>query len=82
VAAAGFTAYWYFYKYKRAPQKLPNLENRHPPRAAPSEENSGPAEKAVGGSSSRISTSLIETKLDVVPWVQPQSGGVTIAGRF
>ncbi len=24
----------------------------------------------------------VETKLDVVPWVQPQSGGVTIAGWF
>jgi hypothetical protein len=24
----------------------------------------------------------VDAKLDVVPWVQPQSGGVTIAGRF
>jgi hypothetical protein len=81
-AAAGFTAYWYFYRYKRAPQKLPNLENRHPPPVAPTEEDSRPADKAVGGFSPRVSTSLTEAKLDVVPWVQPQSGGVTIAGRF
>jgi len=53
VVAAGFTAYWYFYKYKRSPNKP---EERHPPPA--------------------------ETKLDVVPWVQSQSGGVTIAGWF
>lgn len=53
VVAAGFTAYWYFYKYRRAP---PKPEDRHPPP--------------------------VEAKLDVVPWVQSQSGGVTIAGRF
>jgi lysozyme family protein len=53
VVAAGFTAYWYFYKYKRSPKKS---EERHPPQ--------------------------VETKLDVVPWVQSQSGGVTIAGWF
>lgn len=53
VVAAGFTAYWYFYKYKRFPK---NSEERHPPQ--------------------------VETKLDVVPWVQSQSGGVTLAGWF
>jgi PEGA domain/Tetratricopeptide repeat len=53
VVAAGFTAYWYFYKYKRSPKKS---EERHPPQ--------------------------VETKLDVIPWVQSQSGGVTIAGWF
>jgi len=53
VVAAGVTAYWYFYKYKRFPKKS---EERHPPQ--------------------------VETKLDVIPWVQSRSGGVTIAGWF
>jgi hypothetical protein len=51
--AAGFTAYWYFTKYRQQPKKS---DERHPPP--------------------------VDAKLDVVPWVQPQSGGVTIAGRF
>jgi hypothetical protein len=51
--AAGVTAYWYFYKYKRFPKKP---EQRPPPP--------------------------VVTKLDVVPWIQSQSGGVTIAGWF
>jgi hypothetical protein len=46
VAAAGFTAYWYFYRYKG------RLDNSR------------------------------QAKLDVVPWVQPQLGGMTLAGRF
>ena len=50
VAAAGFTTYWYFYRYKR------RLDN-----------------------SAGVSR---QTKVDVVPWVQPQLGGMTVAGRF
>jgi hypothetical protein len=46
IAAAGFTAYWYFYRYKR------RLDNSR------------------------------QTKLAMVPWVQPQLGGMTVAGRF
>lgn len=53
VVAAGFTAYWYFTKYRQPPRKP---EERHSPP--------------------------VDAKLDVVPWVQPQSGGVTIAGWF
>ena len=56
VVAAGFTAYWYFYKYKRL---LHKFEERHVASLANS-----------------------ETKIDVVPWVQPQSSGVMIAGWF
>ena len=56
VAAAGFTAYWYFYKYGRAPPKSPELQARH--------------------------LSPVEAKLDVVPWVQPRSGGIMFAGWF
>ncbi len=54
--AAGFTAYWYVYKYKRFLQKS---EERHV-----------------------ASLTNSETKIDVVPWVQPQSSGVMIAGWF
>lgn len=77
--AAGFTAYWYYYKYKQRPEKP---EERHPPPVDPTGENPGPTGKAVGGPTARASASLIETKLEVVPWVQSQSGGVTIAGWF
>ncbi len=56
VVAAGFTAYWYFYKYKRL---LHKFEERHV-----------------------ASITNSETKIDVVPWVQPQSSGVMIAGWF
>jgi hypothetical protein len=53
VAAAGFTASWYFFKYKRS---------AHRQDAEPQ--------------------ASVRPKLDVVPWVQSQSGGVTLAGRF
>jgi hypothetical protein len=63
VVAAGFTAYWYFYKYKGSHRK--------------------PEERRVASphqSASRLAT--LETKIDVLPWVQPQSSGVMIAGWF
>ena len=53
VVAAGFTTWWYFFKYRQHPDKQ---EVRRP--------------------------SPMAAKLDVVPWVQSQSGGVTIAGWF
>jgi len=56
VVAAGFTAYWYFYKYKGGHRK--------------------PDERRVA----RLAN--LETKIDVLPWVQPQSSGVMIAGWF
>jgi PEGA domain len=55
--AAGFTAYWYLYKYRRSPRKS---EERHV----------------------ALIHSTLQTKIDVVPWVQPQSSGVMIAGWF
>lgn len=55
--AAGFTAYWYIYKYRRSPRKS---EERHVALIHPT----------------------LQTKIDVVPWVQPQSSGVMIAGWF
>ncbi|HET7503818.1 MAG TPA: PEGA domain-containing protein [Kofleriaceae bacterium] len=53
VAAAGFTAYWYFAKYR-------------PAVAKPEQQHSG----------------SVDAKLDVIPWVQPQSGGLTAFGWF
>jgi PEGA domain-containing protein len=55
--AAGVTAYWYIYKYRRSPRKS---EERHAALVHP----------------------ILQTKIDVVPWVQPQSSGVMIAGWF
>lgn len=53
--AAGFTAYWYIFPYRRArPSRQPDDRRARP----------------------------VETKLEVVPWVQPRSGGAAIAGRF
>jgi hypothetical protein len=52
VAAAGFTAYWY-YKYKKAADKTED----HP--------------ATVG-----------RAKIDVIPWVQSQGGGLGLAGSF
>jgi tetratricopeptide (TPR) repeat protein len=51
-AAAGFTAYWYIYRYRQHPVSK----------------------------SDHRSDNL--AKLDLVPWVQPQSGGMTLAGWF
>jgi hypothetical protein len=65
VAAAGFTAYWYFYRYKR------RLDNSAAHRAG----------SPTAGRSARHAVSR-QAKLDVVPWVQPQLGGMTLAGRF
>lgn len=65
VAAAGFTAYWYFYRYKR------RLDNSAADRTG----------NPTAGLRARHAVSR-QTKVDVVPWVQPQLGGVTLAGRF
>jgi hypothetical protein len=64
-AAAGFTAYWYFYRYR---QRLTNssADRRSNPRDSPSGRH----------------WLQMHTKLDVVPWVQPKLGGMTIAGWF
>lgn len=51
--AAGFTAGWYFFKYRQQPEKP---EPRRPAAMA--------------------------AKVDLVPWVQSRSGGVTLAGWF
>jgi len=56
VAAAGFTAYWYLYRYRGRVVKSTADRTGKP------------------GDSS--------TKLDVVPWVQSQLGGMAIAGWF
>lgn len=52
VVAGGFTAYWYFVKYKKGQAKY----------AAES------ANKT--------------SKVDLVPWVQPEAGGLTVLGSF
>jgi len=53
VVAAGFTVFWYAFKYRPRPEKT-------------SERRPGP----------------VAAKLDMVPWVQSQSGGVSFAGGF
>lgn len=53
VAAAGFTAYWYLYRYRPAEQ-------------AGAEHASAEARAKVG----------------VVPWVQPEAGGLSVLGAF
>jgi PEGA domain len=65
VAAAGFTAYWYFYRYRG---RLANSTED----AARDPSDSRPARHSPP----------ISTKLDVVPWVQPQLGGMMVAGWF
>lgn len=65
VAAAGFTAYWYFYRY-RGRLAISTADAAINPR------DSRPARRAPP----------ISTKLCVVPWVQPQLGGMMIASRF
>jgi len=53
LAAGGFTAYYYFYKYKK------HHEKSEPTTRAPE-----------------------MTKLEVLPWVKPGSGGVSFGGSF
>lgn len=70
VVAAGFTAYWYFAKYRQR-QKKP--EDQRPSPGASTGSDSAPA-------SNDFASHL--TKLDMIPWVQSQSGGIMIAGWF
>lgn len=56
VAAAGFTAYWYFYRYR---ERLVN---------STADRTGKPGDSS--------------PKLDVVPWVQSQLGGMAVAGSF
>ena len=79
VAAAGFTAYWYFTKYKQPPKKQ---EERRPLAMTPDPRPIRHDSASLLDSTPHDSASLRETKLDVVPWVQSQSGGVMIAGWF
>lgn len=58
-AAAGFTMYWYIFRYRQDSRQLA----------------SDPAGDPVHNQS-RLA------KLDAVPWVQPQSAGVVLAGSF
>lgn len=60
LAAGGFTAYWYFKKYK--PAKTKQTETGNPPPRDP---------KAPDIS-----------KVDVVPWVQGASAGLSVLGSF
>lgn len=53
VAAAGFTAGWYFFKYRKSPDK-PRDDSRNP--NAP--------------------------KIDLIPWVEPDGGGLAAVGAF
>ena len=69
VVAAGFTAYWYFAKYKQRQKK--------PEDQRPSDSASGHASPPAGNDFASH-----PTKLDMIPWVQSQSGGIMIAGWF
>lgn len=61
LVAGGFTAYWYFFKYKPA-QKKQKAESEPMIRRDPNAPDL--------------------TKLDVVPWVEPTAGGLSVAGSF
>jgi hypothetical protein len=79
MAAAGFTAYWYFTRSKQHPRKQPGQHEDHRPATG---ELMGSAPRATGRAVGATPRKFIRTKLDVVPWVQAQSSGVMIAGWF
>jgi hypothetical protein len=62
IGAAGFTAYWYIYKWK--------------PKHDASKER--PAEEA----HRRPRRGNLAPKVGMAPWVQPQAGGLVLAGAF
>ncbi len=68
LAAGGFTAYWYFFKYR------PALEKPAEQRPA------GPVEATRRGRGRRDGAQ--STKVDVIPWVQPDASGLTLVGVF
>lgn len=68
LGAAGFTAYWYLYKYRRGQQK-PAAEQPAPPRAVP------PVVR-------RHRDESHYAKVVVAPWVQPEASGLAIVGAF
>jgi tetratricopeptide (TPR) repeat protein len=61
LGAAGFTAYWYFFKYRPAQKKFRGGGEVLPTRKSSDEPGA---------------------KVQVVPWVQPDAGGLTLGGRF
>jgi len=67
--AGGFTAYWYLVKYKPAQQK--RMERL-------------PVAPGAGPASSRAARrdEAQSTKIDLIPWVQPDASGVTLVGAF
>jgi hypothetical protein len=79
LAAGGFTAYWYFIKYKPAQQKQteqrPAAASLH--AADPSERAPDPRRLARGWRDGAQ-----WTKVDLIPWVQSGASGLTLVGAF
>lgn len=74
IAAAGFTGYWYWFKYRPALQKF-NGEESPPSGARPGAPNPDDA-------SLRRHSPPIATQVQLVPWVKSDAGGLTFAGSF
>lgn len=64
VVAAGFTGYWYWFKYRPALAKSRGEDQPGPSRRAPNPDE------------------LSMSKVQLVPWVKTDAGGLSFAGSF
>lgn len=67
VAAAGFTGYWYWFKYRPALKKYKGEDEAPPAGGRPGAPNPD---------------DISMTKVHLVPWVKTDAGGLSFAGSF
>jgi hypothetical protein len=73
VVAAGFTGYWYWFKYRPALKKFKGEDQPAPGRpGAPNPDDI----------SSTIRRAPVAAKVHLVPWVKTDAGGLSFAGSF
>ncbi len=75
VVAAGFTGYWYWFKYRPALKKFKGEDSPGPSPGRPGAPNPDDV-------SSTSPSSNVAAKVHLVPWVKSGAGGLSFAGSF
>lgn len=73
IGAAAFTTYWYMYKYRPVSKALAERQAARHAKGTP---------LAAGPSLRSTTRPMPRAKVDVVPWVQPDTGGLMAVGSF
>lgn len=80
VVAGAFTAYWYMFKWKPAHRSFEDHGKQPATPAGPHDEDASLGSPRRARTAER--SAVLGPKVQVVPWVQPESGGLVVAGSF